>query len=210
MSGSVHDDSVSAIFADRTAELCDISRFLHDTISQDLVALSFTLSQLQTMALNASARTEVESALRMLDRCCREVRLIGSMLAPPSISDITLDAAIAQLAQFLRDETDIPVTLDLDPVPPLQEESQLLLIASVQMWFARAIRHRAGRSICARLRGRPKKVFLGLEMSPPPAGALAGWTVLRERARAHGGDFSIESNSGRMIASVSLPEGSGA
>ncbi len=162
------------------------------------------------MVLDAPARAEVESALRMLDRCCREVRLIGSMLAPPSVSDITLDAAIAQLAQFLRDETDIPVTLDLDPVRALPDESQLLLIASVQMWFARAIRRRAGRSLRVRLRERPNQVVLALEMSPPPYGAPAGWTVLRERARALGGDFSIESNSERMMASVSLPEESAA
>lgn len=205
MSGSVHDDAVSAIFADRTAELCEISRFLHDTISQDLVALSFTVSHLQTMALDAPARTEVESALRLLDRCCREVRLIGSMLAPPSIADITLDAALGQLVQFLHDETDIPVTLDLDPVPALPQESQLLLIAAAQTWFARAIRRRAGRSLSVRLRERPNQVVLGLEMSPPPSGALAGWTVLRERACALGGDFSIKSDSGRVVASVSLP-----
>jgi nitrate/nitrite-specific signal transduction histidine kinase len=132
------------------------------------------------------------------------------MLAPPSVADITLDAAIVQLAQFLRDETDIPVTLDLDPVPALPNESQLLLIASVQMWFARAIRRRAGRSLSVRLREHPKQVVLRLEMSPPPAGALAGWTVLREHARALSGDLSIESSSGRVIASVSLPEGSAA
>jgi PAS domain S-box-containing protein len=48
---------------DRTAELRDITRFLHDTIAQDLVALSFNLSRIEIMALDLTSQTPSDLTL---------------------------------------------------------------------------------------------------------------------------------------------------
>ena len=59
--------------ADRTAELREISRFLHDTISQDLVQLSFKASELRSYAVrDSSSLADADSALEIVDRCCRD------------------------------------------------------------------------------------------------------------------------------------------
>ncbi len=199
-------DAGSAIFADRIAELREISRYLHDTVSQELVTLAFTLSYIESMRLPDSARAELESAQRMIDLCCREVRLIGSMLAPPYRTDNPPLSTIEQLAQFVREETGIRIACDLDPAPALSDDSQVLLVTAVQSWLALPIRRRAEPSVQIRLRNRPREVMLELVMSPPPAGAAEGWAVLRERARALAGEFSVIVEPERVRASLCLPQ----
>jgi PAS domain S-box-containing protein len=76
-------DSLSQKFMkDRTAELHALSRVLHDTISQDLVALSFHVGNLHETADSELRRTETASALDLIDRCCRHIRVLSYMLAP--------------------------------------------------------------------------------------------------------------------------------
>jgi signal transduction histidine kinase len=200
-------DAWSAVFADRTAELREISRYLHDTVSQELVTLAFTLSHIESMPLPDSARAELESAQRMIDHCCREVRLIGCLLAPPPlVSDNPLPSAIEQLAQFLSEETGMRISCDLDPPPALSDDSHALLVTAVQSWLALPIRRRTEPSVHIRLRNRPREVMLDLGMSPPPAAAAEGWAVLRGRARALGGEFSVTVESERVSASLCLPQ----
>lgn len=198
-------DAGSAVFVDRIAELREISRYIHDTVSQELVALAFTLGNLESMPLPDSVRTEVESAQSMVDRCCREIRLIGAMLAAPSLSGVPLHSAIEQLAHFVMQETGIRISCDLDPVPTLSDDSQVLLAAAVQSWLSLPIRRRAEPAVLIRLQAPLREVTLELGMSPPPAGAADGWALLRERARALGGKFSITLEPERVSASLSLP-----
>jgi signal transduction histidine kinase len=199
-------DVVSAVFTDRIAELREISRYLHDTVSQELVSLAFTLGFIESMPLPDSVRTEMESAQRMIDQCCREIRLIGSMLAPPSITGIPLHSAIEQLADFVMQETGIRITCDLDPAPTLSDDSQVLLATTVQSWLSVPIRRRAEPEVLIRLRESPHEVTLELGMSSAPAGAADGWAVLRERSRALGGNFSVTVESERVSAWLRLPQ----
>jgi PAS domain S-box-containing protein len=192
---------------DRTAELRDISHFLHNTVSQDLVALAFNLNQLETAPIGAPWRADAESARRLIDRCCRDIRVISYMLAPPSLSETTLEASIAQHADFVREETGLAIALDLDPVPDtVSSEAQLLLFAAVQSWVGHGIRSGAEPAISVRLRVRSGGVVLEMEMVPPAlVVSLRGWVVIRERARALGGEFDIAGDLQRITARMSLP-----
>lgn len=203
-------DAGSAVFADRIAELRELSRYLHDTVSQELVSLTFSLSYLESMALPEDARTELESAQRTIDHCCREVRLIGSMLAPPSLAETPLNSAIEQLADFVMQETGIRITCDLDPSSARSDDAQILLMTAVQRWLALPIRRRAKPAVLIRLRNRPQEVILELGMAPAPADVENGWTALRERTRALGGKFSVAHEPESVKASLSLPGDGGA
>lgn len=198
-------DKGSAVFADRLAELRDLSRYLHDTVAQELVTLAFSFSYLESMLLTDSARAEVESAQRMIDHCCREVRLISSMLAPPLLDDISLKAAIEQLADFVVQETGIGITCELDPSSPISNKGQVLLITAVQSWLALPIRRQAEPAVSIRLRNQGKEIVLEMRMSPPPAGAEAGWSVLREQALALGGRFTVTTEPESLWATLFLP-----
>jgi PAS domain S-box-containing protein len=212
---TVIDSLSSDYMSDRTAELHVLSRVLHDTISQDLVALSFNVGSLQGMANGALRQTKTASALDLIDRCCRHIRVLSYMLAPPLLSEATLEASIERFTGYVREETGLTVVLDMDPVSDsVSSEAQLLLFTVVQAWIVRGMRSAPRSSLTVRLRNDAGWTVLELEMvrlepavpvlSPvfPPD---AGWSVMRERARAFGGEFDITTDSTRVRARISLP-----
>ena len=209
-------DSFSHEFMkDRTVELHALSRMLHDTISQDLVALAFNVGNLQTMAIGLPPQPETAAALELIDRCCRDIRVLSCMLAPPLLSEATLEAAIEQFTGYVREETGLTVVLDIDPVSDtVSPEAQLLLLTAVQEWTVRGIRSNPKSNLTVRLRNHDARTVLELEMVrvapqvpvlPPVLPPDAGWSVIRERARALGGEFDITTDATRVRARISLP-----
>jgi PAS domain S-box-containing protein len=206
----------SELLTDRTGEFRNMARFLHDTISQDLVALSYHVSYLENTAMDQPARTHIRSALDLIDRCCRYIRVMSFMLAPPSPPETTLESSIEQYMDYLREETGLAVTVRIDPIPVTAPiEAQPLLFAAVQKWIAQAIRARGKPAISVHLGNRGAGTVLELETiraaSAPPAGPVprslnTGWALIRERTRALGGEFDIAGDSTRSVAKISLPD----
>ena len=192
---TVADSLSHALIKDRMAELRDISRFIHNTITQDLVALSFNVNERET------------TALTLVDRCCRDIRVISCMLAPPLLSETTLEESIELYAGYVREEAGLPVVVDVDPVSgTVSPEAQALFFVAVQKWLARGILSRSRPEISVRLRNRGLGTVLELEMAPPaPAVSVSGWAIIRERARALGGEVDIAGDSTRVSAKLSLP-----
>jgi PAS domain S-box-containing protein len=213
---TVNENLSRELITDRAAEFREMARFLHDTISQDLVALSYNLSYLETMALSQTERTHTSSALELIDRCCRFIRAMSFMLAPPSPPDTTLEESIQQYMDYLRDETGLVLTAGIDPVPasvPL--EAQSLLFVAVQKWIAQGIRTRGKPAISVRLGNRGAGTVLEMEtvcmapaplVEPRPQSPHTGWAVIRERTRALGGEFNMAGDSTRAFARISLPD----
>jgi signal transduction histidine kinase len=209
-------DSLSPVLmTDRTAESRDMARFLHDTISQDLVALSYNVSYLETIAVNQPARAHAESALDLVDRCCRFIRAMSFMLAPPSPPETSLEESIRQYVDYMREETGLQATACIDSVPvtvPL--EAQSLLFAAVQKWIEQGIRTLGKPAISVRLWNRGSGTVLEMETvrcasAPPvesrPRSPNTGWALIRERTRALGGEFSIDGDSTGIFARISFP-----
>lgn len=209
-------DSLSRDFMkDRTVELQVLSRVLHDTISQDLVALSFYVGNLQIMAIGPRGQTEAASALDLIDRCCRHIRILSYMLAPPLLCEATLEASIERFTGYVREETGLTFVLDIDPVSgSVSPEAQLLIFAVVQAWTVRGMRSGPGSNVTVRLRNHGASTVLELEtvrlepavpVLPPVFPPDAGWSAIRERARALGGEFDIVADMSRASARMSLP-----
>jgi PAS domain S-box-containing protein len=209
-------DSLSREFMqDRTAELHALSRVLHDTISQDLVALSFKVGNLRATADSPVRQTETTSAVDLIDRCCRHIRVLSYMLAPPLLSEGTLEASIERFTGYVREETGLAIALDVDPVSDsVSPEAQLLMLTVVQAWIVRGMGSAPRFDLTVRLRNQAAWTVLELEMArlEPAVRVLpsvfppdAGWSVIRERARAFGGEFDITADSTRARARISLP-----
>jgi PAS domain S-box-containing protein len=216
-------DSLSREFMkDRSEELHVLSSVLHDTISQDLVALSFSIGGLETniggfetMANGLRPQTGTASALDLIDRCCRHIRVLGYMLAPPLLCEATLEASIERFTGYVREETGVTFVLDVDPVSDsVSPYAQLLIFTVVQAWTVRGMRSGAGSKVTIRLRNQGARTVLELEMVRPepadrallPGGPLdAGWSAIRERARAFGGEFDTAADEPRVFARLSLP-----
>jgi signal transduction histidine kinase len=201
-----NDGGLPAILRERDFEQREMSRFLHDTIAQDLVALSFTISRLESLSVFDAARGDIESAGALISACCRQVRIVDAILASSNPDGGAPEALIENLAELVRAETGIPIALDLDPPSPLSRDTRILLVTVVRSWCALAVRRRIQPAILIRLRNRRNRVVLDLEMSPPPPGSAEGWTLFRGCAITLGGDLSVTHSSERLTASLSLPE----
>jgi PAS domain S-box-containing protein len=213
---TVTDSLSPALMTDRTAELRDIARFLHDTISQDLVALSYNVSYLDATAVNQPAHTHAGSALDLVDRCCRFIRAMSFMLAPPSPPETSLEESIRQYTDYVREETGLAVTACIDPVPvtvPL--EAQSLLFVAVQKWIEQGIQIRGKPDISVHLGNRGSGTVLEMEtvrgasakpVESRPRSPGTGWALIRERTQALGGEFDIAGDSTRVFARISLPD----
>jgi PAS domain S-box-containing protein len=213
---TVTDSNSSEFITDQTAELRNMARFLHDTISQDLIALSYNVSYLETAAIDQSAQAHSRAAADLIDRCCRYIRVMSFMLAPPSPPETTLEASVGQYADFMREEAGLALVAEIDLHPAtVRPEVQVLLFAALRKWVAQGIRTRRKPRISVRLRNLGAQTVLEMEtlcdasvvpLEPRPKSPYAGWAVIRGRTLALGGEFHIDADSSRVVAAISLPE----
>ena len=191
---TVMDSLSRELMAGRTTEFRDLARFLHDTISQDLVALSYNVSSLETTAMDQPARTHTRAAVDLVDRCCRFIRTMSFMLAPPSPPETTLEESLRQYADYVREETGLAVTVVTDPVPTtLPLETQSLFFAAVQKWIAQGLGIRGKAAISIRIGTCGAGTVLEMEAVSNASAPIphTGWALIRERTRALGGEFNI-------------------
>ncbi len=192
---------VSTIIADPeegATERRDVSRFLHDTISQDLVALSFTISKLQSQIDGADAHN-------LIDRCCRDIRLISYMIAPPSAGEAGLGAAIEWYTEYLEEAG---IGTDVEFAPGVDESLSLeatdLFLTAIQEWTGRMIRKRLRARLFIGLHTNDSGVVLELK-SVVDHKMAAGWTTFRERVRTLGGLFEVTAGPAEVMARLTLP-----
>jgi signal transduction histidine kinase len=197
---------------DRTAEKRELSRFLHDTVAQDLVKLAFFAHELPDEAVNAPppGGIDVQAARLLIDRCCSDIRTVSLMLTPIVQPGVRLCAAIEYYLRCFREETGMSVIGDLDPLPPLSKEVELLFCTIMQTWLARTIRFDRSASVAVRLRERGHAASLELETRlgarpVAPDCFQEDWSVVRERVAALGGEFAIVPDSESVHCKVLVP-----
>jgi PAS domain S-box-containing protein len=201
------------IMCGRIRERRDISSFLHRTISQNLVALSFSVSKLHADVEGDALAATANGALDLLDRCCRDVRVISYMLAPPVPFETDFDALVASYVDYLRDEVGLTIALETVSAPGnMSPEVQSLFFATVQEWTSRAIRKNPVAHLEIRFdteadaSGR-RQIVLELESTPGGPAILDSWVLFRECAGALGGEFRISGCPLKAFARLSLSEG---
>ncbi len=200
-----------AIEAARTDERARLARDLHDTVTQDLVAIALQLEAALHESPSPRARTALESALGLARRSIEGTR--GSLLAlrSPILGSGGLAAALAALAHDFTSETGVPVQARIDPSAALapEAEEELYRIASEALTNVR--KHARAREVrleltvpfgepCATAAQGPLALTVrddGVGFDPDrPAGAGFGLETMRERAHAAGGDLSVTSAPG--------------
>jgi|SRR6185312_12877077 len=202
--------------ADRAAELRDIERFLHDTLAQDLAALSCALTPIGPMsrgvACSDQACGNATGVLEMAGRCCRDVRIMSAVLRAPVIAGRTIECAMEQIARHLREDSGLVVLLDIDPVSDLlPDEARILLLTAFQQWCAWGARGMPSPEMKVRLRERRPGIVMELESA---AALHTGRSLIRERALSLGGEFDIAQEASRgevaMRMRLALPIAGGA
>jgi signal transduction histidine kinase len=192
---------VRDIFSAQLVERRAISRHLHGVLTQDLVVLSLSLS-----GLREEGNARLSEAIAYVDRCCRGVRALSYVLAPPSFLDLGLIETIQWYAGVLRADAGIDFEVKAPPIaadPP--EEIKDLFFAGLQQMAAGAIWHSGGSAIRAALTYGAGMVSIHIECVCPPDEAIRESPLIRERARALAGWTLFTTSRRKTSLEISVP-----
>jgi PAS domain S-box-containing protein len=198
-------DARASLFAEfiraREIERSEISRFVHDTVAQNLVALTFSLEQ---QALRPAAQN-AELALDLVERCCRDIRFLGYMLAPPVLGEGGLLQTLENHVRELREAGALDIDL-LAEVPPevFSPEVSAVLLSAVHEFTLKAITWRGANSVAIVLRRENLSVVMEMKGA---FGSTAGdhdCPAIREGVRALGGCVGITPSCLRIAFSAAF------
>jgi signal transduction histidine kinase len=180
---------------------------LHDTVSQDLVALSFSLNRRQAGSTDSDAGVNVD----LVSRCCGDIRVIMSLLAPLVSGVEGIAGTIYQYAEQLKRDAGMTIIAHCGPgLGNVSYEIQSLMLSALQEWISRTALKREKTSLFINLQNSANGIVLELETvfgdNITEASLTQGWTAVRERAAALGGKLEIISESSRSLARILIPE----
>ena len=200
-----------------------IARELHDSIAQELAAVSMNLGVLQRRIEGRDLITDnlLSDSMALVEQCNREIRTISHLLHPPLLDELGLRRALQDYIEGFAGRSAIATTLDVaEDLDRLPAEIETALFRVVQESLGNIHRHSGSTTAAVRIRrdagtvrleisdeggGVPPGLRLGnKEMSVPVGVGIAG---MRERLRQVGGQLEIESSDcGTTVrAIVTLP-----
>jgi signal transduction histidine kinase len=197
------------------AERARISRELHDEMGQQITALRYTLSFVRARFHEdpQRARATLADLEAILADLAASVRRLVSDLRPPVLDD-GLGAAVEWLVERTRQRSGLPcdLSISIDDSAPVGPDLANAAFRIVQESLTNAVRHAGAGGIAVALEVdggavRARITDDGCGTAPPCVGGPGmGILGMRERARAHGGRFAIESRPGAgTVVSVELP-----
>jgi signal transduction histidine kinase len=199
--GAKARDVVADIFSARLFERRTLSRHLHGVLTQDLVTLSLSLS-----SLREDENAKVSEAIAYVDRCCRGVRALSYVLAPPSFLDAGLIETIHWYAGVLRADAGIDFEVKAPPLridPP--EEIKDLFFAGLQQMAAAAIWHSHHSAIRTAVSHRAGMLSIQIDCVCDPDETVRESPLLRERARTLAGWTRFTTTREKTSLEISVP-----
>jgi signal transduction histidine kinase len=202
------DDSPESLLDAHSSERTRLSRHLHDTVSQHLVVLALTLGKMQR-APGAGEGEDLRRALDLVNRSCRDLRVVSYVLAPAGLDSFAVAEGIELLAAYLRDDAglDIGFVSEYGPDHP-GDAAKRVLFAVVQEWATRAIRHSRGAKTLIRLAGSGSRVVLEFSCADRENEAVRqifASPLIRARCRAAGGRLETIVEQDGVVSRLSLP-----
>lgn len=193
---------------------------LHDEIGRDLTALGMNLAVIDNgMAVMEplKIRDKIQDTIKLIETISRTVRGIMAGLRPPVLDDFGLLAALHWHARFFSERTGVTVDVVAgDSFPRLTTEKETALFRIAQEALMNAAKHACVRSVTLTLETCDEAVRLVIADQGKgfmdgifePCRDDSGWglKIMRERAKAIGGHFQVESEPGRgTTVSVTVP-----
>jgi PAS domain S-box-containing protein len=187
----------------REAERYEMSRFIHDTVAQNLVSLTFSLEQRQM----DPAAHDPALALDLVDRCCRDIRLLGYMLAPAKLGDDAgLVEGIESHARTLRESGALDIEFHAELASEsLSAEARAVLFSAVHEFTAKAITNRANKPLAIVLKRDGPAALLEIRGAFDSRGVGdRDYPAIRERVGALGGYLEMMPDCVRIALPVAL------
>ncbi len=193
---------------------------LHDEIGRDLTALGMNLAVIDTgvaVMEPLKIHDKIQDTVKLIETISRTVRGIMAGLRPPVLDDFGLLAALHWHARLFSERTGVAVDVVAeDSFPRLTTEKETAMFRIAQEALMNAAKHAGGRSVTLTLETGDEAVrlviadqgkgFMAGGVEPCRDGSGWGLKIMRERAKAVGGHFQVESEPGRgTTVSVTVP-----
>ena len=187
-----------------------VARELHDGVTQSLAALKMNLVLISNDLLatpkeetNARLTDSIHLAAEVIDL----VRSVMTDLRPSGIDDYGLESALSSLIEELRSRHNLNVRFEKNdlPMPRLKPDLELSLMRIAQEALFNIAKHANTKEATLVLRQEEDGVYLAIEDKGAGIKSLEsarrsgshGMTIMRERAEAFGGHFTITSTPGQ-------------
>ena len=199
-----------------------ISRDLHDSTGQNLVALATMLGQLSgsSPSIERKSRVLISECLGLVDQCIREVRTLSYALHPPGLDESGLEDAIRDYVKSFTKRSGIQVELEISPsVGKIERDIELALFRVVQESLTNVQRHSGSRQAKIRIdrnsdltlevsdRGRRVPASIQRGKKEPGFEAGVGIISMQEQVKLVGGRLDIDSTSHGTTVLVTIPLG---
>lgn len=192
-----------------------ISRELHDSVGQCLVAVKMGLGRMRTK-FGQAADQEIAEAERMLDEALVEVRTVSHLLHPPNLDLLGLRPSMIWYAEGFQKRSRIKIVVEIPEfLPRLKREAETALFRVAQECLTNVRRHANATQILLRMAADNErfqlevtdngKGFSDLENCRQGIGILG----MQERLGELGGALHVESGKGSgssVIATLPLAQ----
>lgn len=221
--GETADPWVQALRAQvimgREEERARLAREVHDGPAQVLANALMGLERCQTLLAERKLERLAEILKQLSENAregLRDVRGFIADLRPGKLEEQGLSNAIREYVQRYRETANAPVSLELDPLPRLPPETEIVLYRIVQESLQNARKHARGAPVHVTLSVQNRHLTLvirdeGPGFDPREVARRTGresWglTSMRERAELIGARFVVTTRPGHGTeVSVSLP-----
>jgi signal transduction histidine kinase len=196
-----------------------IATEIHDRIGQALAVAKIKLGGLRAALGPGEASHGVEEIRDIVTQTIRDTRTLTFELSPPVLYELGLGPALEWLTEFIRQQSDLPVTIASDGSDEiLNIQQRVLLFRAVRELLYNIVKHAAAQTAEIRIRNRPDGIrievsddgagfdvgALGEKKNGPEAGF--GLFSIREQIQYYGGRLDITSKPGEGTrVSISLP-----
>lgn len=179
-----------------------MARELHDTISQGMHGIVYSLRSLQPLLADSGRGREILDHLeRTAGETQQELRRLVAELSPSSLEKYGLCEALRRHCELITGRQGLRLEMRLDYDGGLQPGQEAALYRIVQEALANAWRHAGAGQVSVELTGGPDGVTLivrddGCGFDPASAPRGQGLANMEARASRNGGLFSIASSPG--------------
>jgi signal transduction histidine kinase len=206
-----------------TAERVRLARELHDWLLQSLTGIALDLQSLyklvETDAQKARTRiTRIQNAVATQQRELRafieDLQLVRNASGEPP----TLGERLTGLARRFREQWNLAVELDFDPVVHLEtDEIQGEIYALVTEAVSNAAKHSGGTRVRVKVRRKDGRIIVTIEDDGKGFPFLGKYTLaqlvelrrgpvtLKERIQSLGGDMVVSSSTGGVAVEARIP-----
>jgi signal transduction histidine kinase len=196
-----------------------IARELHDSVGQDLAALSMCLEGAKRVAKGTpeTAVEKLDDACEIVEKCSSEIRTLSHLLHPPLLEELGLASAIEWYVEGFASRSKIAVDLQMPSgFKRLDPSVELPLFRVLQECLTNIHRHSESKTAAVKVEADEHKV--SLEVSDQGKGIAlrdskltggkrlgVGISGMRERLNDLGGTLEIHSTDQGTVVRAAIP-----